>query len=127
MLAYFPFGYYRLNYDPKNWYLLANQLRINYTKIDALNRAKLIDDSFNLARAGLLDLSIFFDLIKYISDEKNSLPIETAIYSLDYIAKMISDNFTVYNIFKKFSINLFKNFYENEITSFWNQTNLSSM
>ncbi len=127
MLAYFPFGYYRLNYDPKNWYLLANQLRINYTKIDALNRAKLIDDSFNLARAGLLDLSIFFDLIKYISDEKNSLPIETAIYSLDYIAKMISDNFTVYNIFKKFSINLFKNFYENEITSFWNQTNLRNM
>jgi hypothetical protein len=127
LLAYFPFGYYRLNYDPKNWYLLANQLRINYTKIDALNRAKLIDDSFNLARAGLLDLSIFFDLIKYISDEKNSLPIETAIYSLDYIAKMISDNFTVYNIFKKFSINLFKNFYENEITSFWNQTNLRNM
>lgn len=100
---------------------------MNYTKIDALNRAKLIDDSFNLARAGLLDLSIFFDLIKYISEEKNSLPIETAIYSLDYITKMISDNFTVYNIFKKFSINLFKNFYENEITSFWNKTNLKNM
>ena len=45
-------GYYRVNYDDNNWKLLIKQLKADHTKIHVNNRAQLIDDALNLARAG---------------------------------------------------------------------------
>ncbi|CAL4078622.1 unnamed protein product, partial [Meganyctiphanes norvegica] len=46
-------GYYRVNYDIKNWMLLINQLtNEDHLAIHTLNRAQLIDDSLVLARGG---------------------------------------------------------------------------
>ncbi|KAJ7411405.1 hypothetical protein BTVI_49511 [Pitangus sulphuratus] len=43
-------GYFRVNYDIRNWRLLINQLTRNHEVISVSNRAGLIDDAFNLAR-----------------------------------------------------------------------------
>uniref|UniRef100_A0ACB8FPM7 Uncharacterized protein n=1 Tax=Sphaerodactylus townsendi TaxID=933632 RepID=A0ACB8FPM7_9SAUR len=43
-------GYFRVNYDVRNWKLLIDQLIRNYKVISVSNRAGLIDDAFNLAR-----------------------------------------------------------------------------
>lgn len=51
---YFSSGYYRVNYDPENWMALAEVLDEAHETIDLLNRAQIIDDSFNLARNGRL-------------------------------------------------------------------------
>ncbi|KAG0728778.1 Endoplasmic reticulum aminopeptidase 1 [Chionoecetes opilio] len=51
-------GYYRVNYDTNNWNLLLKQLANDHTKIHVNNRAQLIDDSLNLARAGQLSYSL---------------------------------------------------------------------
>ena len=41
-------GFYRVNYDLENWNKLIKQLKENHTLINPINRAQLIDDSFNL-------------------------------------------------------------------------------
>ncbi|OXB83549.1 UNVERIFIED_CONTAM: hypothetical protein H355_011368 [Colinus virginianus] len=43
-------GYFRVNYDIRNWRLLINQLTRNHEVISVSDRAGLIDDAFNLAR-----------------------------------------------------------------------------
>lgn len=45
-------GYYRVNYDEANWRLLTQQLLNQHTAIHVTNRAQILDDAFNLARAG---------------------------------------------------------------------------
>ena len=45
-------GYYRVNYDEQNWNLITNQLISDHTAIGTMNRAQIMDDSLNLARAG---------------------------------------------------------------------------
>lgn len=56
-------GYYRTNYAPDNWKAIIDSLHHNYTAIDKLTRATLIDDAFNLARNGYLNYSIVFELV----------------------------------------------------------------
>ena len=46
-------GYYRVNYDQNNWLALINQLKSDLNIIHTANRAQLLDDSFNIARAGM--------------------------------------------------------------------------
>jgi hypothetical protein len=45
-------GYYRINYDSKNWQMIGQQLMTNHLAISAINRAQIMDDSLNLAEAG---------------------------------------------------------------------------
>ena len=45
-------SYYRVNYDANNWAALSTQLADDHLVIDVRNRAQLIDDALNLARAG---------------------------------------------------------------------------
>lgn len=47
-------GYYRVNYDQRNWQLLAAALREGRLR-SAIAAAQLVDDAFNLARAAQLD------------------------------------------------------------------------
>ncbi|ROT67360.1 putative aminopeptidase N-like isoform X1 [Penaeus vannamei] len=52
-------GYFRVNYDAGNWELLTKQLADAHEVIHVTNRAQVMDDALNLARAGqtyLLDL-----------------------------------------------------------------------
>jgi len=44
-------GYYRVNYDESNWNDIIEVLNQDHKQIHELNRAQLIDDSMNLARA----------------------------------------------------------------------------
>lgn len=52
-------GYFRVNYDEMNWKLLIRQLKDDHSLIHQKNRAQLIDDALNLARAGNSIFSIF--------------------------------------------------------------------
>lgn len=45
-------GYYRVNYDDHNWNLLIQQLLNDHSAIATVNRAQIIDDALDLARAG---------------------------------------------------------------------------
>lgn len=67
-------GFYRVNYDKALWKLISDQLNKDFEKIHVLNRAQLIDDSFNLARAGLINFDVFLTIINYLDMESDYIP-----------------------------------------------------
>ena len=54
-------GYYRVNYDVNNWKMIAKQLRMDHNTIHVINRAQVIDDALDLARAGRLSYDVALD------------------------------------------------------------------
>ncbi|XP_053671343.1 aminopeptidase N-like [Anopheles nili] len=78
-------GYYRVNYDRRNWELLTEALMINHYAIHRLNRAQLIDDAFYLARADLLDMAVVLRMMRYLSSERDYAPWFAADKVLTYL------------------------------------------
>ncbi|XP_046898582.1 aminopeptidase N-like [Hypomesus transpacificus] len=81
-------GYYRVNYDPDNWERLLNQLSTNHQVIPILNRAQIIDDAFNLARAKVINTTLALRTTKYLSQERDYIPWESALRNLNYYILM---------------------------------------
>lgn len=77
-------GFYRVNYDERNWELITNSLITNWASVNRLNRAQLIDDAFWLARSERLDLEIFMKLLTYLKDEREYAPWTAASNALSY-------------------------------------------
>ncbi|XP_047245836.1 thyrotropin-releasing hormone-degrading ectoenzyme-like isoform X5 [Girardinichthys multiradiatus] len=87
-------GYFRVNYDLQNWKLLIQQLHSNPQIISVGNRAGLIDDAFNLARAGYIPQGIPLQLIGYLPGETSFLPwhaASRALYQLDKLLDRTDD------------------------------------
>ncbi len=85
-------AYYRTNYNKKNWQDLANILNDpkNFMKIHELNRAQLIDDSMNLARAGILDYETTLDLVSYLRHETEYIPWVPGFQAFSYVFSLIN-------------------------------------
>ncbi|KAK1160919.1 aminopeptidase Ey-like [Acipenser oxyrinchus oxyrinchus] len=81
-------GYFRVNYNIENWNRLLKQLETAHTVIPVINRAQLIDDAFNLARAGYIQTTLALDTTKYLSKDKEYMPWESAIDNLGYFSLM---------------------------------------
>ena len=105
-------GFYRVNYDNVSWSLLVQQLNDNNDLIDATSRAQLIDDSFNLGRAEIIEQTKFLDVISYLEHETDPLPILNAINGLDYIHMMISNDFETLNLYKVFIFELINLYFQ---------------
>lgn len=93
-------GFYRVNYDSENWNLIIKQLNEDFNEIDVVNRAQLIDDSFNLARAEQLDIEVFLRITKYLQNEINYIPFEVSYNNLKFIDSMLNSNYKIYSKFK---------------------------
>ncbi|XP_078666430.1 thyrotropin-releasing hormone-degrading ectoenzyme-like isoform X2 [Branchiostoma floridae x Branchiostoma belcheri] len=83
-------GFYRVNYGPGNWKLLADQLLTNHTVFDVSTRASLIDDAFNLARASRLLIPTALDLTRYLDKEDDYVPWKAALRALHYLLTVMS-------------------------------------
>ncbi|KAI1904521.1 hypothetical protein AGOR_G00006500 [Albula goreensis] len=81
-------GYYRVNYDEGNWNRLLSALQSNHEVIPMINRAQLVDDAFNLARARIIDTTLALRTTKYLSAEREYMPWESALDNLDYFFLM---------------------------------------
>lgn len=77
-------GYYRVNYDQRNWELIIDTLLTNPLAIPRANRAQLIDDAFNLARAEYLDMAVALKLLTYLRLEMEYAPWAAANNVLNY-------------------------------------------
>lgn len=92
-------GYYRVNYDAKNWQLIYQQLIGDHNAISVINRAQIMDDALNLAPAGKLDYDVVLNLTLYLAKEVEYLPWESALSGLSSIADMMSRS-SGYGLFK---------------------------
>ncbi|XP_075998652.1 aminopeptidase N-like [Genypterus blacodes] len=81
-------GYYRVNYDQVNWDKLVKVLDVNHLAIPVINRAQLIDDAFNLARAKIVSTTMALTTTKYLIKETDYMPWESALGNLDFFYLM---------------------------------------
>ncbi|XP_076964468.1 aminopeptidase N-like [Callospermophilus lateralis] len=115
--------YYLVNYDESNWKKIQTQLRqICRWAIPVINRAQVIHDSFNLASAGRIPVTLALDNTLFLIQETEYMPWEAALSSLNYF-KLMFDRFEVYgpmkNYLKKQVYPLFT--YYRNLTNFWTQ------
>lgn len=113
-------GFYRVNYDNENWERLLTTLSTNHENIPVINRAQIIDDAFNLARAKIVNTTLALRTTTFLDKEMEYMPWETTRRSLNYFYLMF-DRSEVYGpmqayINKKVSP-LFS--YFKDITSNW--------
>uniref|UniRef100_A0A8C3AP07 Aminopeptidase n=1 Tax=Cyclopterus lumpus TaxID=8103 RepID=A0A8C3AP07_CYCLU len=81
-------GYFRVNYDLDNWHRLLSLLNTNHQALSIINRAQIIDDAFNLARAKIINTTLALTTTKYLSKERDYIPWESALRNLDYYILM---------------------------------------
>ncbi|XP_074096420.1 suppressor of ER stress-induced death isoform X3 [Cotesia typhae] len=105
-------GFYRVNYDKKNWQLIIRQLNDhdNYKDIATINRGQLIDDALNLARAGRIDYSTALDVTTYLRHETEYIPWKSALTALNYIDNMLN-KYQGYDRFRVYILRLLDNVY----------------
>ena len=93
-------GYYRVNYDENNWDLLINFLKSdNFKEIPPVNRAQLLDDSLNLARAGVLPYGTALELAEYLEKEVDYIPWHSALTDFTFLNLRLTGH-EVYPLFK---------------------------
>uniref|UniRef100_A0AAY4BEN2 Aminopeptidase n=1 Tax=Denticeps clupeoides TaxID=299321 RepID=A0AAY4BEN2_9TELE len=81
-------GYYRVNYDSANWERLLSLLIEGHQIIPVINRAQIVDDTFNLARAKIVDTTLALRTTQYLSQEREYMPWQSAIRNLAYFFLM---------------------------------------
>uniref|UniRef100_A0A8C7TNS4 Aminopeptidase n=1 Tax=Oncorhynchus mykiss TaxID=8022 RepID=A0A8C7TNS4_ONCMY len=115
-------GYYRVNYDLGNWERLLFQLSTNHQVIPVINRAQLVDDAFNLARAQLIPTTLALKTTKYLSKEIEYIPWESALNNLDYFYLMF-DRTEVYGTMQHYVRNLVTPLFQHfkTITADWSK------
>ncbi|KPJ03370.1 Aminopeptidase N [Papilio xuthus] len=104
-------GYYRVNYDVENWQALARVLNSSHQTIHVLNRAQIVDDSFNLARNGRLNYVHAFEISRYLVQEADYIPWASANSALNYLDIVLSGS-DVYDLFKTYMLELSTPLYE---------------
>ncbi|KAK2867021.1 hypothetical protein Q8A67_025138 [Cirrhinus molitorella] len=95
-------GYYRVNYDTENWERLLNQLTENHEVIPVINRAQIVDDAFNLARAKIIPVTLSLNTTKYLSEEREYMPWQSALNNLDYFYLMFTQT-DVYELLQNYT------------------------
>ena len=83
-------GYYRVNYDESNWNLIISALNRNVSSIHRSNRAQLIDDAMNLARAGYLKYDIALQLVDHLDRDREYIPWKSGLSNFRFIRKMLA-------------------------------------
>uniref|UniRef100_A0A8B9L915 Aminopeptidase n=1 Tax=Astyanax mexicanus TaxID=7994 RepID=A0A8B9L915_ASTMX len=94
-------GYYRVNYDEENWYKLIDQMETDHHDIPLISRGQLIDDAFNLARAKYVNVTLALSTTKYLINETEYIPWESALNNLQYFILMF-DRSEVYGPMQKY-------------------------
>ncbi|XP_050422404.1 aminopeptidase N isoform X2 [Adelges cooleyi] len=106
-------GFYRVNYDAKNWNMLIDYLNDPelYYNIGTINRAQLIDDAMSLARAGYLSYKTSLDLTRYLYHEGEYVPWKSAYRSFTYLHQMLVKTAT-YDKLKGYVLHLISPMYK---------------
>lgn len=113
-------GYYRVNYDDTIWDNIRKALvSANHGKIHELNRAQIVDDVFNLGRAGLLKYERVIQILEYLKSETHYLPWYAAFQGYSYLA--IRLGVTNEKYFKPYILGLLDNAYKS-VGFTYNQT-----
>ncbi|NXJ95288.1 AMPN Aminopeptidase, partial [Corythaixoides concolor] len=94
-------GYFRVNYNQENWDQLLSQLSTDRQAIPVINRAQIIDDAFNLARAGYINVTLALNTTRFLSEETEYMPWQAALDNFEYFQLMF-DRSAVFGVMSKY-------------------------
>ncbi|NXO17352.1 AMPN Aminopeptidase, partial [Oriolus oriolus] len=114
-------GYFRVNYNQENWDQLLNQLGNDHEVIPVINRAQIIADAFNLARANYVNVTLALNTTRFLSQERAYMPWQAALSNLQYFQLMFdrSEVFGAMSKYIKKQVTPLFDYYKN-ITNDWN-------
>jgi aminopeptidase N len=95
-------GYYRVNYDARNWGLLATYLLRSPPQdmLSAVTRAQLLDDALNLARAGTLSYEVALNMTRYLAArESHYVPWKAVFENMRFLDFMLRQT-PAYGVFQ---------------------------
>ncbi|XP_037728262.1 membrane alanyl aminopeptidase-like [Drosophila subpulchrella] len=93
-------GYYRVNYSESNWHAIHSVLNTeNWGGIHENNRAQIVDDLFNLARAGHITYNLTLDVIEYLETETNYIPWTSAFNGFSYLTIRLGNDTADFNTY----------------------------
>ena len=84
-------GIYRTKYDSQNFRLIVTQLQTDYTRIPAITRGALIDDTFALSHTGLINATDAYELIRYLKSETDYVPWIAALSAMGQQEELLAD------------------------------------
>ncbi|XP_054590252.2 alanyl (membrane) aminopeptidase b, tandem duplicate 1 [Nothobranchius furzeri] len=115
-------GYYRVNYDQNNWERLLGVLSTDHKAIPMINRAQLVDDAFNLARAKIISTVLALRTTKYLKNEREYMPWKSALNNLEFFYLMFdrSEVFGVMQAYLENQVTDLFTYYKN-ITDNWSK------
>lgn len=94
-------GFYRVNYDDSNWQMLTDRLKTDdLPRINAINRAVLLDDAFNLGRAGYVDYTTPFQVATYLVRETEYVPWVAAVNNFNFLNRVLATSPSVQRLFQ---------------------------
>lgn len=86
-------GYYRVNYDDTLWNRIKAALDSeSFGGIADLNRAQIVDDLFNLARANKVQYTLALNIASYLSKETSYYPWYAAFSGYDFLLRRVGDS-----------------------------------
>ncbi|XP_062540207.1 aminopeptidase N-like [Armigeres subalbatus] len=104
-------GYYRVNYDQQMWKDIIGTLKSNLTAIDPITRGQLIDDSMNLANAGLLDHNTAFEIMDHLRNSTDYYSWKSAHRNILDLEKMLTVDPEALSLFRKYLLELTNDLY----------------
>lgn len=104
-------GFYKVNYDEQNWKMLIEQLMSDHKAIDVVNRAQMLDDILDLARAGAVDYGLALNATQYLPKEESYIAWSPIGANLGFISRMLETT-EVYGKWKKYVLSLVKPNYD---------------
>nr|XP_040240307.2 aminopeptidase N-like [Anopheles coluzzii] len=85
-------GYYRVNYEPAHWIKLAHVLYGNFHYLPYTTLAIIVDDALNLARLGLLNYSVAFNVVSFLKhNNEHYQPWKLALSNLEFVYHATED------------------------------------
>ncbi|XP_067653178.1 aminopeptidase N-like [Haliotis asinina] len=67
-------GYYRVNYEERNWMALIKQLETDHTVFLPVTRAQIVSDAWSLHDAGVLEIGIALRTHSFLKNEIDYVP-----------------------------------------------------
>lgn len=82
-----------MNYDGVLWERILKGLTSDdFDGINVINRAQIVDDALNLARAGIIEYSKAFDVLEYLVKEKEYYPWYSAFSGFQYLRRRLGSS-----------------------------------
>lgn len=80
-----------MNYDDELWKRIIAVLQSNHSAIHVMNRAQLVDDAFNLARANIITYAQALNVLSYLKNETDYYPWYSAIVGFNFLYRLYGE------------------------------------